>query len=787
MNKRKLIFAFIMLAAALSLQAQGYRITGRILDTKTNKPLSFASMKVIETGSGTTADGNGEFILYVNEGSISVVTSYIGYFTDTSSFFIEGKNEERNIYLKPTDIFTEVIEVAGEDPAYEIIRKAIKYKQEFKKGLEEYNYDAYTKFVAKSNINLYNDSLIKKDSTGMNIAGILESETTGYFKKPDNEKQIVKAKRETANITRGFAIPFIVNFYDEAIDLGDNRVPGPVADDEFDYYEYKLLGTTSIDSTTVFKIEVKNTSALRPQFMGSIYVIDSLFALIKVDLQTNSEVIKGVNKLAFRQKFTQETDSKSKKFWMPTDVEISGEGRFAGVVKVKIDVFTIITDYRLNEKAPSGIWDEVIIKVEKLAEKDSSYWNKNRMIKNTQEEKNAYTAIENSIKNKPDITIGLSGINFGKNLSLDLLETYKFNSVTGHQVGFKLNYSKDFGRVNSGLYYGYGFSDKKAKIKFDFATQLLRDRSLRLNFSGGSYLFSPFMRRTLMDDLLNLLYTLGTKKDRYAYYNFEGFSANIVKGIIPQLSIGFGYYQADRTSAKVNTDFSIIPRDNAYSVQPVINDDFRRSLSVAIRIDPNSYRAIDWGDGDYTRFRSTGFPYITLMYENASKSFLSSTFDNRKYSIEVYGSNNFSSRIRPTYKMGFKYMNGTIPYQDLLFFDVFKTTDDAMTFAAMDYNEFAGTELAYFSIENNFGKFIPRSIPLLNTMELILFFNAGRSVISDDAQKMLLNNFVKGTDGTMLEAGFALANVLDVVRLNFGWRLNNYKSGSNFIFYLSFF
>ncbi len=783
--KYKLLVLFILFAACV--HSQNYRITGRILDSKTNKPLSFATIKVLETGSGTTADDKGEFILNVKDGSYNVVTSYIGYFTDTSSFFVEGENTERNIFLNPTDIYTEVIEVAGEDPAYEIIRKAIKYKQTFKRDLNEYNYDAYSKFVARSNLNLYNDPSLKKDSTGMNILGILESETVGYFRKPDEEKQIVKAKRETANISRGFAIPLIVNFYDETIDLGDNKVPGPIADDAFDHYEYKLIGTTSIDSTTVFKISVINTSSLLPQFLGNIYVIDSLFALIKVDLETNSEVVKGINKLAFKQKFSQETDKDKKNFWMPTDVEIFGDGRFAGLVKVKIDVFTIISDYRLNEKAPPDIWDDVIVKVEKEAKKDSAYWSKNQLIKNTSDEKVAYKVIEKSIKDKPDVSLGLTGISFGKNFNLDLLETYKFNSVSGHQLGLKLNYSKDFGRVNSSLYYGYGFDDKKAKVKFDFATQLLRDRSLRVNVSGGSYLFSPFMKRGLMDDLLNILYTLGTKKDRYAYYNYQGFNVNVIKGIIPQIALGLGYNQAERTSATVNTDYSIIKRPNNYTAQPVINDDLRRSLSLILRIDPNSYRAIDWGDGDFTRFRTTDFPYITMFYENASKSFLNSTFDNRKYSIEIYGSNKFSSRIRPTYKMGLKFMNGTVPYQDLLYFDVFKSADDAMTFAAMDYNEFAGTQLAYFNIENNFGKFFPRSIPLLNTIDFILFFNAGRSLISDDAQRLLLSDNVKSTDGTFMEAGFALANVLDVVRLNFGWRVNNFKPGSNFIFYLSFF
>jgi hypothetical protein len=105
----------------------------------------------------------------------------------------------------------------------------------------------------------------------------------------------------------------------------------------------------------------------------------------------------------------------------------------------------------------------------------------------------------------------------------------------------------------------------------------------------------------------------------------------------------------------------------------------------------------------------------------------------------------------------------------------------------MDYNEFGGNQLFYLNAENNFGKFFPRNIPILKSIDFIGFFNAGRTLMSDDVKRMQLNDFLKGTDGTMMEVGFALANVLDVVRLNFGWRLNNFKPGSNFIFYLSIF
>ncbi|MCX6159353.1 MAG: DUF5686 family protein [Ignavibacteriota bacterium] len=785
--KLKSLLLLLVLVACNYGFSQTYKITGKIVDAKTNRPLSFASMKVLETGTGTTADVNGEFILNVKDGSYNVVTSYIGYFSDTSSFYITGENTDRNVFLKSTDIYTEMIDVEGEDPAYEIIRKAIKYKQEFKKDLNEYNYDAYSKFVVKSNVNPYEDKSVKKDSNGMNILGILESESVGYFKKPDLEKQIIKSKRETANITRGFAIPLIVNFYDEKVDLGESKIPGPLCDDAFDSYEYKLIGTTSIDSTTVFKIKVINTSTLVPQFLGNIYIIDKLFALIKVDLEANSEVIKSVDKLAFRQKFSQEYDKDKKVFWMPTDVEIYASGTFAGLIKFRGDVFTIVSGYRLNEKAPADIWDEVVIKVEKDAKKDSTYWQKNQLMKNTSDENKAYKSIEKSMQDKPGIKLGVTSISFGKHVTADLLETYKFNSVAGNQLGLKLNYQKDFGRITSDFYAGYGFSDKKAKYKFNFATQLLNDRSLRINVSAVNFLQSPFMFRGLDADWLDVLYTLGTKKERYVYYNLNGYSIEVFKKIIPQIGIGIGYNQGKRTSAFVNTDYSFSKKPGTYGTNPLINDDFRRSLSLSFRIDPNKYRAIDWGDGDYSRFRITEYPWFTFKVENASKEFLQSTYDNRKYTLEVNGRNNFAARIKPTYKLGVKFMNGTITYQDINYFDVFKNPLDPMTFAAMDYNEFGGSQLYFFNVENNFGKLFPKNIPILKSLDFIGFFNAGQSTMNDELRLSMPNSSLKGTDGTMFEVGFAIANVFDVARMNFGWRLNNYKPGSNFIFYLSFF
>ncbi len=774
----------LVLLTVSNIFPQAYRITGKVTDAKTNKPLPFASIKVAETNSGTTSDDKGNFILKVKQGSYNLITSYIGYFSDTSSFYVTDTDLSRDIFLHPSEIFTDVIEVAGEDPAYGIIRKAIMYKRSFKRNLKEYNYDAFTKYVVRSSINPFSDDKTEKDSSGLSILGILESETQGYFREPDLEKQIVKSKRETANISRGFAIPFIVNFYDEYVDFGETKIPGPLGDDAFDNYEYKLLGTTSIDSARIFRIRVTNTSSLKPQFAGTIYVSDSIFALMKVDLEAKNDALRNIDALRFRQKFSIYSDATKKHFWMPNDVQIFAEGTFAGLVKFKGDVFTIISDYRMNEKAPEGIFDEILVKVNKDADKDSSYWKNNQLIKNSEEEKTAYKTIEKTTSERQNkIRFGGLSVNFGKYFSADLTSLYQFNSVEGSRTGLKLNYNRDFGRTRASLFYGYGFADKKAKYKFDFSKNFLSDGSLKINLSAFRTAESPFMVRDWEHEMVNSYYTLFSKTERYFYFYESGFSFDVYKTLIPQIGIKAGYFESKQTSAKVNTDYSFLYRDEKYKENPSVNDGFKRALSLSLKLDLNKYRGIDWGTGEISMFPVTEYPTVTFKVENSSKN-LGSTYDFRKYSVELSGENNFMYRINPKYLLGYRHASGNLTYQDLPFFNIFNGTGK-LQFAAMEYGEFFGDNLFYVFLENDFGKIFPSSLPVLKSINFIGFFNAGRSFFSDGNKLKFADRNLKSTDGVFLETGFALDRIFDMVRLDFGWRLNNYKQGSNFIFILN--
>jgi hypothetical protein len=770
--------------------AQTYNLRGTVYDISSNTPLEFVTVKLEGASSGTTADNNGEYIIKLPDGLHKLIFSYIGYNSDTITVNIDGKDEERDVFLKPTAITTEEIVVTGEDPAYEIIRKAIRYKKEFQKNLNQYEYEAYSKLVLRSNagsvdpVKTYKDSA---DTDKLGIMGILESETKGYFKKPDLYKEIVKSKRETANINRGVALPYVVNFYDEDVDLQQIKIPGPLADDALDHYDYRLTGTSAIDSMVIYKIEVINQSNLVPQFYGTIYIADSIFALMKVDLYTNDAgKIRFVDKANFKQKFTNYTSDKNYTFWMPTDVQIFAEGSFGGLIRFNGEVYTIISKYELNKKIPDSIFDKYIIQVLPDAEKDSSYWAKNQLIKNTYEEQKAYNEIEaETEKKKNQVRLGLTTINYGQNFSSSPLSFYRFNRVEGSHLQFNLNYRNQTWRDVASGYIGYGFSDKKTKYSLRYSKRLLSDRSLRVTASIFRELTPLSFDLFGLAEFYNTAEALLDKKDEFDYSYRSGYSINIANSSFPQLRFNFSFRQEKQWSAVKNTDYSFRKKEQPFDENPAINDAFMRRAGLSVTYDPNEYKFIDWGDGEESRIRMTNYPSLELEYFHSPKS-LGSTYEFRTFGANISGRNYVNALLNFRYRAAAYLMTGTVPFQNLLYFNANTGgLDFPLGFKTMQYQEYLGDKQFYLTLENNFGKLLWGNIPYINKWNLILFYSAGRMDIRDENYNLAAYKFFSGTKGLYQEAGFGISGILDILRIDFAWRLNNYRDGRNFNFMLS--
>ena len=56
-------------------------ITGTVIDGEFNEPLPFANVLISETGTGSTTDFDGKFILEIAPGNYTLVFSFVGYQT----------------------------------------------------------------------------------------------------------------------------------------------------------------------------------------------------------------------------------------------------------------------------------------------------------------------------------------------------------------------------------------------------------------------------------------------------------------------------------------------------------------------------------------------------------------------------------------------------------------------------------------------------------------------------------------------------------------------------------
>jgi hypothetical protein len=121
-------------------------ISGKITDASTGDPIPLANVIVSGTDNGTTTDFTGSYKIILPNTTDSLTASYIGYHTKTKSV---SKNEVQIInfqLIESVQDLDEMVFVAEENPAFAIIRNAVRNKSvNDKRSLSAYEYESYTK------------------------------------------------------------------------------------------------------------------------------------------------------------------------------------------------------------------------------------------------------------------------------------------------------------------------------------------------------------------------------------------------------------------------------------------------------------------------------------------------------------------------------------------------------------------------------------------------------------------------------------------------------------------
>lgn len=635
------------------------QIKGTIKDEKGNA-IAFANIYVKDTYISTTSNEKGKFELNIKkEGNYSILFQYLGYKTHKEVITVSKFPTTIDVTLYEENIeLNEVVISKKENPAIDIIKKAIANKKENAKKTAKYNADFYSRGIFRvkdlpkkimgQKIDMFDDII---DSTRSGILYLSETISRISFQKPDKMKEVIIASKVSGN-DNGFsfnnAASANFDFYENYLEFNINVV-SPIADNAFNYYKFKFEGSFADENNqTINKIKVIPKRDSEPVMEGYIYIVDDSWAIYAVDLAIKGSQMQtpALNTLNLKQNFSYNTLNK---IWIKNTQTIDFE---ASIFTLKMNGgFTyVFSNFEFPEKFEKKTFTSEVLKFEENAnKKDDSFWNTIRPVPLTEEENTDYLKKDalqtkkksqkylDSIDNKrnkfgiSDILFGYSYSNSYKKYSLTYdapLRNTSFNTVQGWktQIGFSY-FKRDEDKrtyTSIGTRFDYGFSENKLRATVSYNRKFNNKNNSTLIVFGGSSV-NQFNPSNPISDNINSISTLFFRNNFMKLYekNFAAinFSREITNGI--NLSLNAEY--AERKPLFNTASQTAIKSEDIYtSNNPLLAFDFetpafeKHNLAKA-----SAMLKINFGQQYWTRpdgkfnIPNDDYPTVYLGYENA--------------------------------------------------------------------------------------------------------------------------------------------------------------------------
>lgn len=763
---RFILYLIVFLNLPSLAWTQTLSLNGRVIDTFGN-PVPFASIFEQGTSNGTSANSNGEYQLRLKPGKHNLIFKAIGYSQENRELNLSS-DQTMNVVLQTAvyQLSDVVVKAGAEDPAYAVIRNAIRKRKQHLAEPDQYTAEVYIKGMQKllsapkKFLGRDIDDLGKQIGLDSNRAGILylsESESRISFIQPDKIKEEMISSR-VAGSNRAFSLnrasDIRTNFYENLLDMGgiSNRpFISPVADNALFYYRYKLIGTSMENGEMINKIEVIPRRTSDPVFRGQIYILEDSWRIHSADLMITQEAgINFVDTLTIRQEFVRVDAS----IRMPalTSYEFRGKVLGFGFDGYFIALFK---NYVLNPGLNKNDFNEVLKITADVNKKDSIYWDQARPVPLTDEEQKDYLKKEILAKNresksyldsldragnkfKPLSFLIGSGYNLRNRYKKEnynfssLLNSVFYNTVEGFGMNYQVSYTRRIDSIsNKYLSYSgklrYGLSSDKFYASFSGSIPL---NSFGLKFSLGSDVLdlNDFENISQLGNSINSLFyernLLKLHEQKFANLSFSK--------SLGSLQTTWGVSWSNRRSLQNNADYTIrdLGRRQFTSNNPFYPQQelllfpeyqslkFSAGLSYAFSKEYESHPS-----GKY--YRSSKYPRLNVNYTKGINGVLGSdvnydllTFDLSKSDMKLglfgkssiwLGAGKFLS-VENMYYPDYKHFKGnkTLTY-----------VPGINSFLFLDYYVFSASDrYSEFHIEHNFSGFFMNKLPLLRKLKL---------------------------------------------------------------------
>ncbi len=751
-----LLLAFLILLGAERGSAQA--INGTVRDASTRELLPAASIRLVGTDLGTIANADGKFRIALPFGEHRLAFSYVGYKADTVSVTVPGA-VFLDVRLEPSPVQMPPVIVSGEDPAVRIMREVIQRKMEWMSSLRSYTFEAFTR------------QMIRRDTA---IASIMESYSTGYWKRGDTLREVIRQKRQTENVPgeQNFAaVGMILNFYDDEIRLANFRFIGPTAEEAFDYYDFRLEETRESEGRKVFLISLNPSSKTTPLFRGTISVVDRRFVLAGVDVEPNEVfTIPLVPDLSIR--YQQQFAPIRTRYWLPVDIRMSAE------VKIDLLLFSIppmrfesvssIYSYDVNADVPDTLFTNRKRRyVDSSASIiDTAFWAERDVLPLTREQEIAFTHIDSTqTLDKvfmPSTPIG----DLGEESSFSVMQYIdpRYSRVEGFYLGGTFSEDTLLPHMDVAGKLGYGFADKRMQWGLS-GLAWLSGRTFGIGAETYSRIM-PIHNEERHFRLENSVDAFLYKNDYFDYYRATGGALFARYAWTRRLRTDLGLGYERHATASQTTNYGLVYPSRTFRPNPAIQEG-----------DVVSVRAL-------VQFHQQDIPIDLIIQDRfmveaevADRSFGSDMNFVQLRGRGVYRLDTFIERSPfPAYlavSLSAGWTNRSSPPQRHF------TPETQSSLVApigvlrgARVKEFAGKEYVVLSVEHNFrnAPFLWTGIPFLYKQgwEAILFATAARTASPGGPSPL-----GPSMSGVYTEAGIGLNHLFKILRADVTYRVSS--------------
>ena len=787
--------------------AQVAKFKGRVISERDEQAVPYANVLIKGTNEGTACDSLGKFQLSTNGRPDTLFVTAMGYHS-MSIPLSPLADQTIIIRLVPTEYnLNEVIIRPGENPAFEILRKAIAHKpQNNPEELEAYEYEAYHK--VEFDLNHFTDKIRKNiflrsfsfifDNTDTTADGVTylpilfnESSSDVYFRKtPRVKKEFVKGRRSV-----GLKGPKIVQFvqdmylhpnvYDNYVIILDKNFPSPLNDNYKSNYKFYLIDSVYIDKQKCYYIlfvpKVKQDIA----FTGEMYIEDSSYSVKRIDLQFSIEAnVNFVRNYWIRQEYEKIDGSHS----MITKSQVIADFTVAENSKELTGFFgrktSSFRNYKTNQPRDDSFYRglDLVTFHDSSATRSEEYWEETRQEELTKQEASVFSMID-TLDKSPKFRLLKNSVNtlttgwlpIDKNAIGNIYTFYSYNNVERSRVklGFRIGKNSNE-RLFLKSYLAYGTFDERFKYSVEGSTLLSKQESKK-TIAGASA-----KRDATQPGRSSNMYSLDHIFNSFTNttaLNFRAYTEDYNVFLERQWNTGFStriiFFKSEW---KPFGNYNYWQQDNGGLIKPkssLRNSGFQFSLRYA-----HAERDLTakFGDGLEALYFPK-YPVISLDFHQSIKDFLSSEFDFSKTRIRI--EQKFMLK-----KTGFSLIRleaGKIwgqaawplletPIANQVIFN------DETAFNLMNYMEFVSDQYVSLMLEHHFEGLLFNRIPGIKKLKWREFIfakgYAGSLAEQNKYNKILRPYGINSLTEPYYEAGFGIENIFKISRIDFIWRLN---------------